>query len=106
MRVLPVFLTAISFTLLGSGGESPAQRSPKTFTISNGDSSRTSPGSPGPATRSSAWAVGGGHWEAGDRCLVPRDRPGWLGGRERQYRGGRIGCSELQDLVTRFDRNR
>lgn len=44
MRVLPVFLTAISFTLLGSGGESPAQRSPKTFTISNGDSVTYKPG--------------------------------------------------------------
>jgi hypothetical protein len=106
MRVLPVFLTAISFTLLGCGGESPAQRSPKTFTISNGDSVTYKPGVARPGDKivclGGCVVIG----KPGTGVLVPRDRPGSLGGRERQYRGGRIGCSELQDLVTRFDRNR
>jgi len=52
MRVLPVFFAAISFALLGCGGESPGersleppgQRSPKTFTISNGNSVTYKPG--------------------------------------------------------------
>jgi hypothetical protein len=66
MRVLPVFLTAISFTLLGCGGESPAQRSPKTFTISNGDSVTYKPGVARPGDK--IVCLGGG---AGDR--LPAD---------------------------------
>jgi hypothetical protein len=58
MRVLPVFLAAISFALLGCGGESPGQRSPKTFTISNGDSVTYKPGVARPGDK--IVCVGGG----------------------------------------------